>query len=377
MALETATHINDLVITNPAGGDDLSLGDDHIKLIKQCLKTDLPLTAPATAIGMSVLTSATATAVRSLIGASNNPFRNRVTNGSMAVCQRGNATLIAGAALAYVTDMFYAYSTGSNVGAAQTGAPGFNANLQLTGAAGNTGVGVGTRLLASDTFDFAGKNVTLSAKLSSSASGVFTWTAYYATTADAFGTLLTPTRTSISSGTFTVTGTETTFAATFAMPSAATTGIEIVFTFSALPAVTTLTFTNVQLEEGSIVAADIVFEKIKIQDEKVRCNYHYRRYSGKDGIAVLGAGHQNSTTASRIALPAVDMFRIPTITFGGSVMLDTAGASNAATASTSYSSLNTVALDVTHAAVGAAGAAAMLQLPNGSANFIELFAGIL
>jgi hypothetical protein len=41
MGLETATHINDLVNTNPTAGDPKSEGDDHIRLVKTVLLTDL------------------------------------------------------------------------------------------------------------------------------------------------------------------------------------------------------------------------------------------------------------------------------------------------------------------------------------------------
>jgi hypothetical protein len=68
MALETATHINDLVVTNPLGTDTKAQGDDHLRLIKQVLKTDLPLTTPATATGISLLTAASADAARTVIG---------------------------------------------------------------------------------------------------------------------------------------------------------------------------------------------------------------------------------------------------------------------------------------------------------------------
>ena len=68
MALETATHINDLVITNPAGGDDLSQGDDHLRMIKDVLKRDIPLTTPSTALGMSLLTAAAVSDVNTLLG---------------------------------------------------------------------------------------------------------------------------------------------------------------------------------------------------------------------------------------------------------------------------------------------------------------------
>lgn len=42
MGLETAIVIQDLVSTNPAAGDDVSIGDDHIRLLKEVLKTTFP-----------------------------------------------------------------------------------------------------------------------------------------------------------------------------------------------------------------------------------------------------------------------------------------------------------------------------------------------
>ena len=42
MALESATYISDLVTTNPTSSDNLSQGDDHIRLLKSTLKTTFP-----------------------------------------------------------------------------------------------------------------------------------------------------------------------------------------------------------------------------------------------------------------------------------------------------------------------------------------------
>ena len=78
-----------------------------------------------------------------------------------------------------------------------------------------------------------------------------TWTAYYATTADSFGTLASPTRTQIATGTFTVTSTITRYSASISVPAAATTGIEIVFSVGAQTS-GTWTIGNVQLEAGTV-----------------------------------------------------------------------------------------------------------------------------
>jgi len=42
MGLESATYISGLDANNPAGSDSISMGDDHIKLIKSVLKNTLP-----------------------------------------------------------------------------------------------------------------------------------------------------------------------------------------------------------------------------------------------------------------------------------------------------------------------------------------------
>lgn len=50
MALETVTHISDLVATNPTSDDPKSQGDNHIRNVKTALLTDLPnITGPVTA----------------------------------------------------------------------------------------------------------------------------------------------------------------------------------------------------------------------------------------------------------------------------------------------------------------------------------------
>ena len=49
MGLESATYIDDLVITNPTSGDDPSAGDDHLRLIKSTVKNTFPnISAPVT-----------------------------------------------------------------------------------------------------------------------------------------------------------------------------------------------------------------------------------------------------------------------------------------------------------------------------------------
>ncbi len=70
MALETGTFLTDLVATNPAAGDGLQQGDDHLRLIKTVLKNTFPnadaaMSPSAGAMNMMV---GTANAVRENIG---------------------------------------------------------------------------------------------------------------------------------------------------------------------------------------------------------------------------------------------------------------------------------------------------------------------
>ena len=186
-------------------------------------------------------------------------FKNRIINGQMQIAQRAtSATITAGSTIAagYSTvDRFYVYCTGANVTAAQVAGSGATRNrLQITGAASVTAVGIGQRIEQLNSYDLAGSTATLSADLAISATlTTVTWTASYATTtADTFGTLASPTVTQIATGTFTVTPTVTNFNAQITVPSAATTGIQIVFTVGALTAGLTWTIGNVQLEKSSV-----------------------------------------------------------------------------------------------------------------------------
>jgi hypothetical protein len=182
-------------------------------------------------------------------------MKNRFINGNFYVAQRGtSATLTAGGTIdnGYATvDRFYGYCTGANVTMAQVSGSGNNRNLlQFTGASSVTAIGCGQRIESLNSYDLAGKTVTLSAYIANSLLTSVTWTAYYANTTNIFGTLASPTRTQIATGTFTVTSSLTQYNAQIDIPSAATTGIEIVFTVGAQTS-GTWQLGLVQLELGS------------------------------------------------------------------------------------------------------------------------------
>ena len=204
--------------------------------------------------------------------------KNRLINGGMALNQRSvlngaTQTITAGAALAYTVDRWFAYCTGANVTAQQiAGAPGSSQYLyQFTGAASVTGITFGQRIETHNSYDLASQTATLSVDLANSLLTTVTWTAYYANTADTFGTVASPTKTQIATGTFTVNGTVSRYSAQIAIPAAAITGIEIDFSVGAQTS-GTWTIGRAQLEPGS---ASSPFEYRDYGDLLRQCYRYY------------------------------------------------------------------------------------------------------
>ena len=226
-------------------------------------------------------------------------IRNRLINGAMQVDQRNagaSQTITAAAALAYTVDRWYAYCTGANVtGQRVSGTAPSQYNYRFTGAASVTAVGFGQRIEQSNSFDLAGTTATLSVNLASSSITTVTWTAYYATTtADTFGSLASPTVTSIATGTFTITSTLTNYSANITIPAAATTGLQILFTTGALTASNTLTIGAAQLEPGSVATP---FERRPINEVLAQCQrYFYSATNGYGGAYANAAGNFRTGT---------------------------------------------------------------------------------
>lgn len=206
---------------------------------------------------------------------SNAPGINRIINGAMAVDQRNAGalqTITAAAALAYTVDRWYAYCTGANVTGQRVAGSGNNLySYRFTGAASVTAIGFGQRIEAVNCADLAETTATLSVELANTLLTTVTWTAFYANTTDTFGTLASPTRTQIATGTFTVNSTLTRYNAQISIPAAATTGIEIVFTVGAQTS-GTWTINNVQLEAGNMMSA---FERRSHGQELLLCQRYY------------------------------------------------------------------------------------------------------
>lgn len=252
-------------------------------------------------------------------------FKNRIINGNMGIWQRAtSATITAGSTIAagYSTvDRFYVYCTGANVTAARVAGSGSTQyRMQITGAASVTGIGIGQRIEQANSYDMAGTTATLSVDLANSLLTTVTWTAFYANTADTFGTLASPTRTQIATGTFTVNSTVTRYSATINIPAAATTGIEVVFTVGAQIS-GTWTIGNVQLEEGAIATA---FDYRPYGTELMLCQRYYSRLSSLSGNFVgFGSGVVGATTVGTAYVKyPVRMRAAPTLGQSGTAVYD-------------------------------------------------------
>lgn len=219
-------------------------------------------------------------------------LRNRFINGGMAIDQRNGGaaqTITAGAALAYTVDRWYAYCTGANVTGQRVAGSGTSQyRYQFTGAASNTKIGFAQRIEAANSYDLNGRAITVAVDLANSLLTTVTWTAWYANTADTFGTLASPTRTSIGTGTVTVTSTPTRYYIPITLPAAATTGIEIEFSVGAQVS-GTWTIGEAQLVAGS--ASELWREQRPIGMELALCQRYYQEFRGG------ASGFANGTTS--------------------------------------------------------------------------------
>jgi hypothetical protein len=239
---------------------------------------NLTVTGTSTLTG-NVTTAGSITATGTLVMGSSFK-RNRIINGNMATDQRNAGaaqTITAGAALAYSVDRWYAYCTGANVTGQQVaGATANQYRYGFTGAASVTAINFAQRIEAINSADLAGTTATLSVDLANSLLTTVTWTAYYANTTDTFGTLASPTVTSIATGTFTITSTVTRYNAQISIPSAATTGLQIVLSVGAQTS-GTWTIGNVQLEVGTKATP---YEMQIYNDQLAQCQRYYEVCSG-------------------------------------------------------------------------------------------------
>ena len=110
MALESSTYINGLVATNPTGSDNISQGDNHIRLIKETVKATFPNIAGAV--------SGTHTAINSAVTAAN--AATNANTVSTIVKRDGSGNFSAGTVTAALTGNVTGNVTGDVTGNAST-----------------------------------------------------------------------------------------------------------------------------------------------------------------------------------------------------------------------------------------------------------------
>ena len=236
------------------------------------------------------------------------------SSGSPGTITGAGQQIVAGAALAYTVDRSYAYCAGANVvGKRIAGSAPDQYLYQFTGAAPVSAIGFGQRIETANSLDLAGQTATLSVELANSLLTTVNWTAYYANSTDAFGTLASPTKTQIATGSFTVNSTLAKYSAQIAVPSAATTGVEIVLSVGAQTS-GTWTIGEVQLELGQVATP---FERRLISAELSGCQrYYWQVIVGVDNLGVIGYTTAGDYLNNFYTLPAT-MRAAPTVSLIG------------------------------------------------------------
>jgi hypothetical protein len=240
-------------------------------------------------------------------------FKNLIHNGNFSVDQR--AAGLASFAISSTHEIFIDrwLCTTSNTmngtviaGTAGTGASRFNYRLTSGNASGN--FQFGQRIESINIGHLAGTAVTLQAKVASSSLTAVTYTISYANSTDIWGTVASPSKTTIVTGTLTVSPTLTRRTVTFTLPAQAINGIEIMFSSSTLPNAATMTFADVQLEAGSAATA---FETRPYQTELALCQRYLNGFTSSiypyappsTGAFTIGSGYSTSTTNTLIFVP--------------------------------------------------------------------------
>jgi hypothetical protein len=203
-------------------------------------------------------------------------YHNALINADFGISQvnaSSAVTVTAAAALQYVIDQWYAYSTGANVtGQRVAGAGSDQYCYQFTGAASVTAIGFAQRIEAENVFYLNGQTAIVGIDLANSLLTTVTWVLNYANTADTFGTLASPTVTQIATGTFTVNSSVTRYyTPAISIPGGATTGLELKLTVGAQTS-GTWTIGKGQLEQVSSGATvGTAFERVPYATQLAWC----------------------------------------------------------------------------------------------------------
>jgi hypothetical protein len=202
-------------------------------------------------------------------------LRNRIINGDMRVAQRGTSGTLS---LGYIVDRWLINTSGaaptwSSSVSTPMGPYQYTSTLAVTGIAGNTGVNLIQRIESVNSRDLAGQTVTVSyyAYQSTGSSMNVTTALSYPNVADTFTA---QTLIGTSSGTVVPSGVFTKVTASFSVPNAAVTGLQVSCFQNTPPLLggQVMGLANVQLELGSVATQ---FEMRPIGMELAMCQRYY------------------------------------------------------------------------------------------------------
>lgn len=222
--------------------------------------------------------------------------RNRIINGGMAVDQRNNgAAQTITSTAAFTVDRWRSSSTGANsTGQRVAGSAPSQFRYQFTGAAGVTALTHSQRIEVANSFDLAGKTVTVSFDTANSLLTLLSAVLSYASAADDFTT-----RTTIATVAVTISPVLIRYSVTFAVPSNATTGLQLSLNVGAQIS-GTWTVGDAQIEEGPQATP---FERVLIGHETLAC----QRYYYAEDTAAISTGQYGT-----LKFPAT-MRAVPTV----------------------------------------------------------------
>lgn len=236
--------------------------------------------------------------------------RNPIINGDMRVAQLGT-TFTTPASGSRTLDNWQTFWTGAAPASVTrvSGPSGFPFAMRVTGAVGNTGTVVSQRMEAIDVGHMVGAPAVIQANISASVGQTFTWALFHATASDNFTST-----TLISSGTWTVTTTATTYTAAVSnIPAGGANGLQLNIQPANGGAYTSGTFdiTGVQIDKGTVATA---FEVLPYPVQEARAQRTLRAYVDPPLRGVASA----TTTAGRMAMGlGVPMRIAPTASWAG------------------------------------------------------------
>ena len=234
-------------------------------------------------------------------------MKNRIINGDMQISQRGTTFSSGTGTLTYTLDRWTVASAGAavSVAAAQDSVAPYVSYMGITGASGNTLVGIRQRIEWLNTKDLAGQNVTVSFYCYNATSNATSATVQldFPTAKDNYTST-----TSTATQSINLSNTSTVQTFTFAVPDAGANGIQLTVYLNNLTS-GVLVFRSVQLEKGSTATS---FDYRSYGTELALCQRYYVKTFPVGTTPAQNAGYDGALSFVSQAAQLWDaMWRFP------------------------------------------------------------------